>query len=185
MTPSADSTETQVAGRVVVPAGLVSDDEQIILALKPSGWFVLLVSVPGWIVIAAAAIVADLLRYKAHFVSRDHIVTLAVAAGLVRLAIAVAQWLARVYLLTDRRVLRVMGVLHVRVFEAPLARVQNTFLSMTLIERLLGLGTILFATAGTGAAEAGWWLIARPREVHAIVVETIRRAQSGRNGEKP
>ena len=54
MMASADPA-TQAAPGYLVPANLLSDSEIIILALKPSGWFVLASSLP---VVATAAAVA-------------------------------------------------------------------------------------------------------------------------------
>jgi uncharacterized membrane protein YdbT with pleckstrin-like domain len=105
------------------------------------------------------------------------------AGVLVRLVVGCLQWFSRLYVLTNRRVLRVKGVLNVQVFECRLERIQNTFMSLSLPERLTGMGTIFFATAGTGLPEAAWLMINRPREVHEIIVTYIERAQrSTHNG---
>lgn len=181
MTPSADPARTDsLPAALAVPAGLVADGEQIILAIKPGGFFVLLVSLPVIVLAAIGVTVALLLGDVVGVVVAPRtLIGVCGSAVAVRLGVAVLQWLARLYVLTDRRVIRVKGVLHVQVFECPLARVQNTFLSLSLAERLLGMGTIFFATAGTGVAEAAWLMINRPAEVHEIVVEHVRRAHRG------
>ena len=84
-------------------------------------------------------------------------------------------WLSRVYVLTDQRIIRIKGVLNVQVFECPLQKVQQTDLLLPLSQRVFWLGTIGFATAGTAAHEAYWLMIAKPLEVHAKVIETLRR----------
>jgi hypothetical protein len=66
-------------------------------------------------------------------------------------------------------------VVRVEVFEASLKDVQHTQASYTLRERLFGLGTIAFATAGTGLAEAYWLMISSPLQVHQTVVRTLQR----------
>jgi uncharacterized membrane protein YdbT with pleckstrin-like domain len=93
----------------------------------------------------------------------------------VRLFWQFLEWLSRVYVLTDRRVIRVRGVWRVRVFEALLKNIQHTTVERSMRERLLGLGTIGFATSGTAFTEASWRMVARPLEVHQIVVQTIGR----------
>ena len=45
----------------------------------------------------------------------------------------------------------------------------------TVRERVFGLGTLGFATAGTALREAYWVMLAKPLEVHKTVVETINR----------
>jgi hypothetical protein len=77
--------------------------------------------------------------------------------------------------LTDRRVMRLQGVLRVHMFEAALKQLQHTEVYWSVRERLFGLGTIGFATAGTAFAEAHWQMVARPLEVHQIIRKTIER----------
>jgi len=179
MTHTAEPTAPARTGWVVaIPARLIQPDEEIVLAIKPGGCFVLVVSAPfmaGLAILAAAS-------HLAAGLANLHVPTvtaMCVAAGLLRVLVACLQWLGRTYVLTNRRMLRIKGVLRVNVFECGLARIQNTRLSLSPAERLFGMGTILFATAGTGEAQAAWLMIARPGEVYPVVVEYIRRAQRG------
>jgi pyruvate/2-oxoglutarate dehydrogenase complex dihydrolipoamide acyltransferase (E2) component len=57
----------------------------------------------------------------------------------------------------------------------PLTRIQNTIVVQSMRERLCGLGTLGFATAGRGTFDAFWESIASPFEVHRKVLETIQR----------
>ena len=184
---SATAEPTSLANssaHVALPARLIGADEQVILALKPGGFFILLTSLPFVAGMILLAVAAHWLTVVSVFSLPDKSVTaLAGLACIIRVLVAFMQWLGRIYVLTDRRVLRVKGVLRVDVFQCNLTRIQNTSLSLTLTERLLGLGTVFFATAGTGGSEAAWLMITRPAEVHEIVAEYVRRAQ--RHGEKP
>ena len=178
MSPTAEpASAARPVRSVAVPARLVSDGEQIVLALKPSGLFVLLVSAPlglAAMVVILAGFVLE--RIGAAFIDPRSLMAVCAIFILARLAFASLQWLSRFYILTDRRVIRVKGVLRVRVFECALCRIQHTELVLSLPERILGLGTVLFATAGTGVPEAAWAIIARPAEIHEIVIEYVRRA---------
>ena len=98
-----------------------------------------------------------------------------VGVAAVRLFWQFLEWLSRVYVLTDRRVIRVKGVLRISVFEAPLRQIQHTAAQYSIRERIFGLGTIGFATAGTGVIEAAWEMVARPMEVHGAVVQALNR----------
>ena len=75
-----------------------------------------------------------------------------------------------------------MGVLRVSVFEAPLRNIQHTSVFSLLRERLFGLGTIGFATAGSDVFEAYWVMIPRPFAVHKVVVDAIERYGNGKRG---
>ena len=79
------------------------------------------------------------------------------------------------YVLTDRRVIRIKGVLRVQVFETPLKQIQHTNVFFSVRERLFGLGTLTFATAGTAVIEAMWVMVARPLEIHRKVIQTMQR----------
>jgi uncharacterized membrane protein YdbT with pleckstrin-like domain len=182
MSPLAEPTSVRADSAVIVPRGLIQDGEIIVLAVKPSGFFVVLASLPVVLAVAAIWIATYVLHGWLPKVVPDRaIAALCALAVAVRLIVAILQWLARFYVLTDRRVIRVKGVLRVDIFECPLTRVQNTYLTLALAERVFGMGTIWFATAGTGGPEAAWLMIAKPREIHQIVVEYIRLAQNGKS----
>ncbi|MBZ0171092.1 MAG: PH domain-containing protein, partial [Phycisphaerales bacterium] len=83
---------------------------------------------------------------------------------LARLLWAVAEWATRTYGLTNGVVWAEHGVLNRRRDELPLTRVQSMALDRPLLPRVLGLGSIGFATAGTSGYEVVWLLIGKPSE---------------------
>lgn len=85
------------------------------------------------------------------------------------------EWLARSYVLTEKRVIRLGGVLRRYGADLPLSRLQHVTMFQSIRERLFGLGTLGFATAGTGAPEAYWIMVARPRGL----LQAIRDAAAG------
>ena len=190
MTPSADSA-TIAAEEAIVPADLLEDGELILLAVKPSGWFVLLVS---WPVLAAAGVVTAA-AYLAHGVlpttALQHLVLLiCIAAGCLRVVLACFQWLGQLYVLTDRRVIRIRGVIHVDLLACPLKQVRQVVLTAAILERPLHLGSLYFevsrqhpedqhngADASGDPADANWTHIAHAAEIHEIVLNAIRRAR--------
>ena len=68
-----------------------------------------------------------------------------------------------------------VGVLRVSVFQTDLRKIQHTSVFTRVRERVFGLGTIGFATAGSDVFEAFWVMVAQPFAVHKIVVETIQK----------
>lgn len=171
---AADTPQARAA--VMLPAELLQPSEIVVLILKPSVWYILLGSLRFLTVTAILAAAALWLNSAGVLNSTRHdILSLAVLACAIRLFWQFLDWMGRTYVLTDRRVIRVLGVVRIRVFECPLNKIQHTNLTFSLRERFFGLGTIGFATAGTGIVEAYWVSIAKPLETHRIVVNTIER----------
>src|SRR6185436_16033419 len=73
-------------------------------------------------------------------------VALFVLAGLLALP-ALLRWATEVYLVTDRRVIRVEGVLRKQALDSGLAKVNDVRLTQTVAGRLLGYGTLEIITA--------------------------------------
>ena len=165
---------------LVVPAHLLDGGEVVIFAIKPSPWFVLLVSL-RWI---ALGVVVALLA-EAEFMPsayRWYLYQAAIWLTAARLGWATLEWVSRLYVLTDRRVMRICGVFEADLFECALMRIQSTSATLPLAERILRVGTIRFETAGESGG-ASWRMVAKPLEVHQKLREAIRRAQNrGSNG---
>ena len=141
----------------MLPSDLIADDEVVSFAVKPSLWTIAFLSFPMVVIAAAVALAAMLLGPAAHLGNlATRIIEFCGAAALGRVGFAVLQWVSRSYVLTDRRVIRIRGVFTIDIFQCALGKIQNTFLVLTLIQRLLGLGSIEFTTAGTGGVEAVW-----------------------------
>jgi hypothetical protein len=166
----------------LLPAQLLQPGEVVILLLKPSPWFILLEPLRT---LAAIVIVFMLALVTPGFLGavasvgmgrRDLMLLLMLVLG-IRLFWQFLEWLSRVYVLTDRRVIRIQGVVRVLIFEAQLKKIQHTTLTFSARERLAGLGTIGFATAGTAFTEAYWRMVANPMDVHRVVTQTINRAR--------
>jgi hypothetical protein len=168
----------------ILPPQVLQPGELIILLLKPSPWFIVLESLGT---LTALAVIGVLVHYVIfhssgalfYGVSRRQIDLLLVGFAGLRLFWQFLEWLSRIYVLTDRRVLRIQGVLRVTIFEAALKKLQHTTAYFSLRERLFGLGTIGFATAGMAFTEAYWRMVAKPLEVHRIVRQTIERYKQG------
>lgn len=156
---------------------LLDEGEMIILTLKPSGWFVLLAS---WPILAVAAAIAVGTLVAGRFfagLSTHMIYTICLAVASVRIVLACAQWVGRLYLLTTRRVMRVCGVTRAWVNEYSLRDIKKTTLSATSGEKLLGTGNLLFHDDQGRILPLSWMNIARPDEVQEIVEKAIRNCR--------
>jgi hypothetical protein len=161
----------------LLPESLIQDDEVIILLLRPS-----LLYIP--LACANTLLVVALLTFLAAYVSRwqswvpwsdTSAFVAGIALGAIRLGWQALEWWSRIYVLTDRRLIRRLGVLRVSIFQTQLNAIQHTSVFSRVRERLFGLGTIGFATAGSDVFEAFWVMLRRPFAVHKVVVEAIER----------
>lgn len=166
----------------LLPAHLLDGDEIVILAIKPSLWFVVFASFRWLVATILLILAAGYLARAVPQLDTPMILRGAVALAAARIGVAVLQWVSRLYVLTNRRIMRLTGILNVDLFECPLTKIQNTYLTLAWYERLTGLGTISFATAGTGGIEASWINVNNPLELHERVRSAIHRAQRPGNG---
>ncbi|MCC6682608.1 MAG: PH domain-containing protein [Phycisphaeraceae bacterium] len=174
-TPGSDTAPLERTN-ILIPAQLLQSGEIIVLLLKPSPLFIVLSCLPTLtaLVLLTAALVTAHRMYPLGL-GESQIILLGIVVIVGRLFWQFMEWLSRVYVLTDRRVVRVQGVLRISIFETPLQRIQHTNLLFSIRERFCGLGTITFATAGTAFIECAWTMLANPLDVHQKVVETINR----------
>jgi hypothetical protein len=157
---------------------ILQDGEVILLILKPSLWFIILSSL-RWaaaasILLVAAKIYDDALPGKnAAYLEAG----IFIIAG--RLMFAVLQWMSRLYVLTDMRILRLSGIFSPVLFDCPLRKVAGTRVSFTTRERLLRLGSIDIVSTDPQCGWAQWQTIYKPREIHEQIVAAIQRAKQG------
>lgn len=161
----------------MLPADLLQGDETILLLLKPSPFYIILACLETLAVIGAIAVMSLWLqrRYEAHWFDERAMLTLCGVLAMLRVSWQFLEWMSRTYVLTDRRVIRFMGVFRVQMFQAELRRLQHTELLWTVRERAFGLGSISLSTAGRTIPEAYWVMLARPVAVHRKILAAINR----------
>jgi uncharacterized membrane protein YdbT with pleckstrin-like domain len=163
--------------RALVPEGLLDGDEIVLLAVKPSLWFIPLTSGPWLVTCALVAALAWYLGREGFGTDATRLgLQAAAAVALIRVTVAMFLWACRLYVLTNRRVMRIKGVFHVNVFESPLAKIQNTYLDFTLPQRVVRIGSIRIQTAGFGGGNATWEHVAQPTLVHTRLRNAIARS---------
>jgi hypothetical protein len=176
MSPTA--SQSALMARQASLAQLLGDGELVLLTVKPSAWFIPLTSVRTLAILALASV-------GGHYLGRAFPMgvgprTIEVVCGflaLARLAVACAQWAGTVYVLTNRRVLRIRGAIKVSIVGCLLTEIRHTALLTTgLIERFGKIGTLFFQ-ADQGNLIGGEWLhIARPAEILEAIDKAAGRA---------
>lgn len=166
-------------------AAYLADGETVILALKPSFWFVVIKRAGALSTLACLWLLMAGIERLGWF---DFQLT-GVGLAFIIIAVALLLWLAidrttRLYLLTDKRVLRVSGILTRTSVEIPLHKVTTVALHRSFTERLTGVGSILFTSAAAGGGEGAagdlvWYMIDNPVAAVRTVRETLSRYGGG------
>jgi uncharacterized membrane protein YdbT with pleckstrin-like domain len=164
----------------MVPAQMLDEDEVVLILTKPSlfyifytsAFFIAITLVIGALA-AKTAYINDLLNLTPRSIA---FITLLVCLG--RIIWALLVWTSHVYMLTNRRVVTIKGVINVHVFQAPLRKIQSTLLYRPIFQRLIGTGTIGFSTAAAaGSPESTWVMISRPEETLAQITNTMNKSK--------
>jgi hypothetical protein len=162
----------------MVPAKLLEDGEIVLLAVKPSAWFVLLVS---WRVLVAAGLAGLGVVLLEEIFNRggfqQPVGLICVAAGCLRVIFACFQWAGSLYILTNRRIMRIRGVLRMDVFATRLKQISEVSLTAGVLEGALRAGTLRLSLSGSDVPHGDWIHVARPQEVHEIVNDAVRSAR--------
>ena len=156
---------------------IIQDGELILLVLKPSLWFILLSSlwfIGGVLLLLFAIILLDVPGKPFRYIEA----AVFLIAG--RVMWAVLQWMGRLYILTDMRILRLSGVFNINIFACPLRKVARTRVLRSMRERLLRLGSIEITPADDHGPPGTWQTVARPHQVHDQITAAINRAKQGR-----
>ncbi len=152
------------------------DGEIVLLLVKPSMWFVATSSVR----VACMGLVVCLgLLAAINDPKVPWNATHAVAAGALivatRMGWAVIDWWGRVYILTDRRVIAVGGVLPQRHDELPLGQAECADAGATGAERMVGVGHVAIRRARRAPIAVLWSGVRQPVACRTEIERARRR----------
>lgn len=158
---------------------LLDGDEIIQLSIKPAIWFIPLVSLRIVATALAAAVIWAAALSSGVAVGAMWPIHVLVAVAASRLGIATLQWASRLYVLTNRRVLRFKGVVNVNADECRLTRIGGVTVSADWHERLLGIGSVAVHPAEDERHPVTWRCVAHPEEIRDMLIAAIRKSQRG------
>lgn len=157
---------------------ILRDGEVVLMILRPSLWFVILTSIRFIAAVAILVLAKRIFDDQMPYDIRAYIEAgVFVVAG--RITWALLQWMSRIYVLTDMRIVAITRVVNPHVFECPLRKIARTRIIYTLRERLLGIGSIEIIPQDEESPVGLWLMVSRPRRVHERVLNAIRRARQG------
>jgi uncharacterized membrane protein YdbT with pleckstrin-like domain len=162
-----------------VPEELLHGDEVVLLLTKPSLWFIILTSFRFLLTTVLLGVLAVrlLAMPSVNYLSPPTVAAITVLICLARLVWAILVWTSHIYMLTDRRIVTIKGVINVTMTQINLRKVQRTALYRPWIFRIFGIGTIGIASAATNTFDATWVMVARPIATHEQIVAAIHKVQ--------
>jgi hypothetical protein len=168
-TGAIDATRSTSLG-TLLGSHVLRDGEIVIMILKPSLWFIVFNSLALTVVVAMLMVVAGIIDHHMY----DHFY---LEAGMF-----VIIGRGRIYILTDQRVLRIMGVFSVEIFDCPLRKVVRARMVSSSREKLVGVGSIEIIPMEESMPSAIWQTIARPKEILERLRAAIAKAKQSGTG---
>jgi hypothetical protein len=184
--PSADPIKSVVAEAppVVVPTEkvaaslqLLDGDEIIQLSIRPSPWCIALHSFRLVLAMVLLGVAVTLAAQGRPSLAATIALTTIVLVGFCVVVAATLQWASRLYLLTNRRVVCFRGVFSVHLAQCGLTQVGEARIQRAWYEPLLRLGSIHLLPTEPEKPVLVWEHVARPAEVHEILVRAIQKAK--------
>jgi uncharacterized membrane protein YdbT with pleckstrin-like domain len=112
-------------------------------------------------------------------------VVIAVALTALTLVVGYVRRISTKYLITNQRLRISRGIVRRNVQETRLERVQNVNYNQSVLDRMLGVGTVDFDTAGTDDSEFKFVWVNGPEQVVRAVDHAIEEARAAHPGLGP
>ena len=174
---AADALPVRTSLGALLAGHILRDGEVVLLILKPSLWYIAFSAMRFTAAVLIVAIGFQLWLSPGRGPQSIAYAATFLIAG--RVMWAVLQWMGRLYVLTDMRIVRLSGVFNVEIFDCALRKVATTRLTRTFREKLWRLGSIEIVPADESCAPSVWQTVKKPVEVHEKVQATIDRAKQG------
>ena len=182
MSPAGDQILSGAGAAAQAPSIELSGGEIVILAIKPSLWFIVLVSLPVLLSVATLGLIA----YVGSFIQLpvldgQILFYFCLVLSSARLLFAGWQWVGRTYMLTNRRIISVRSTLNAQVTAVPLVQLSEVVLARPRAERLFGTGSICCLAGSSDRAAIIWHMVAKPEQVQRTIQQAIQNVrQPGR-----
>lgn len=186
--PSLDPIESVVAEapsvaapakKVAASLQMLDGDEIIQLSIRPSPWCIPLYSFKLLLAMLLLAAAVAIAAQGQPWLPVSIALTVIVLVAFSGVVAATLQWASQLYVLTNRRVLRFQGVFSVSAAECALAKISEARLRSAWYQPMLRLGSIHMTPTSRDKPDMIWAHVARPAEVHEILVRAIRKAKAG------
>jgi membrane protein YdbS with pleckstrin-like domain len=134
---------------VPFPKELLSDDEELILDLRPHWWYI----TPAGVYLGIAVLLGLVALAQDWPSAVKVFFGLVVLVALGYFAKRYGEWATTNFVVTNERVVSRMGVVAKRGIEIPLDRINTVFFNQGFFERLIGAGDLGIESAGEGGRQ--------------------------------
>jgi uncharacterized membrane protein YdbT with pleckstrin-like domain len=136
---------------VPFPKELLTDDEQLVLDLRPHWWYI----TPAAFYLAVAIVAGIYVLPKDGDLADaiGFVIGFAILVALGYFAVRYTRWVSTNFVVTNERVVSRRGFIAKKGIEIPLDRINTVFFSQTFFERIIGAGDLGIESAGEGGRE--------------------------------
>jgi uncharacterized membrane protein YdbT with pleckstrin-like domain len=164
---------------VAYPKKLLSDDESVVLETHPH-WKTLVL--PVLALLATMGLAGFLIAVSDNRIATYVILVASAVTVVVTFVVPLLRWRTTLFVLTDKRVVVRTGILSRTGRDIPLTRVNDVTFSHSLLERVLGCGTLVVESAGE-RGQVQLTEVPRVEQVQRQLYELVERA--GHAGHPP
>lgn len=126
------------------------------------------------VIVGAVVGVVSALSHHPHHVQVPWVVAAVLVVLAVTFLIGLVRRLATTYTISSHRLTIRLGLLSKEQHETRLDRVQNVNTSQSLLERMLGIGTVDFDTAGSAGFDFAFRGVTEPQSIVRTINEALR-----------
>lgn len=154
------------------PRSYIADDEQCLIATRRHWIAPLLTMARAVATMTTAATLLALLNYLAPTVALfQAAVALAALGHTAFLGWSILRWRTDHLLVTDRRLLRISGIVTITVDSVPLTQITDTTCTQSLTGRILDYGTLRIQSAGQAPAIERLHYLPAPATLHRATLD--------------
>jgi len=162
------------------PKGHLSDDEKILLDLRPH--LLSLLPAAAWALVVVAVVVASCLLGALMFPPVIIAVSIAALAAFIILSvIPFLKWSNTQFILTSERVISREGILAKSALEIPLHRINDVGFKQSVFERLVGSGNLTIESAGEHGMNR-FVFIRHPEKVQNTIYKAMDACEKSMRG---
>jgi len=157
------------------PRHLLTDDEDLVLDLRPHWWFL----APAGSLLLLAVLFGVAALVQSWWRPVEFVIGIFVLGALLWFGVVYLRWTTTNFVVTNERVISRTGVVSKTGIEIPLDRINTVFFNQSIFERLIGAGDLGIESAGEGGRQT-FTDIRRPSVVQNEIYRQVEGLENRR-----